>query len=314
MNKFDRVVSILILLQTKRIVKAQELADRFEVSLRTIYRDLRTLEHAGVPIHAEAGIGYSIVEGYSLPPVMFTPDEAISFIVAEKLLERMTDDNTAVLFSQAVAKIKAVLKSTEKDKMDALESHIHVSPRVAEDPALDEGRMSQIFESIDQKNTLEIEYKALYNSQLTKRQIEPLGVHFYAHFWHLIAFCQLRQDYRDFRIDRIKNIRKTGEAYSNEHPNLKDYMDEMAQQQDMTPVEILFNHEVVQYTRTEKFFHGFVSQEIEEKGIRMHFMSPSIIGMAHWLLIFTNRIQIFKPESLKQSMIRLTKELVENYS
>ena len=82
MNKFDRVVTILMLLQTKRIVKAQELADKFEVSIRTIYRDLRTLENAGVPISAEAGIGYSLVQGYNLPPIMFTEDEATAFRVA----------------------------------------------------------------------------------------------------------------------------------------------------------------------------------------------------------------------------------------
>ena len=87
-KRFDRIVAILIQLQSKRIVKAQELADRFEVSLRTIYRDIRTLEASGVPIISEAGVGYSIMEGYRLPPVMFTREEVGSFVAAEKLMQK----------------------------------------------------------------------------------------------------------------------------------------------------------------------------------------------------------------------------------
>ena len=88
-KRFDRIVAILVKLQSKRIVKAQELADKFDVSLRTIYRDVRTLEAAGIPIVSEAGVGYSIMEGYRLPPVMFTKEEASSFVAAESLCKSM---------------------------------------------------------------------------------------------------------------------------------------------------------------------------------------------------------------------------------
>ena len=92
MNRFDRITAILIQLQSKKVVKAQDLADRFGTSLRTIYRDIRTLEEAGVPLYGEAGIGYSIVDGYRLPPVMFTKEEAIAFITAEKLMAKFRKD------------------------------------------------------------------------------------------------------------------------------------------------------------------------------------------------------------------------------
>lgn len=90
-KRFDRIVAILIQLQSKKIVKAQELADRFECSLRTIYRDIRTLEASGVPIYSEAGVGYALMDGYRLPPVMFTREEVSSFIAAEKLMQKFTD-------------------------------------------------------------------------------------------------------------------------------------------------------------------------------------------------------------------------------
>jgi predicted DNA-binding transcriptional regulator YafY len=90
-KKFDRTLAILTQLQSKKIVRAQELAERFGVSLRTIYRDMRSLEASGVPLYGEAGTGYSLVDGYKLPPVMFTREEAASFIAAEKLVQKFTD-------------------------------------------------------------------------------------------------------------------------------------------------------------------------------------------------------------------------------
>eukprot|EP01136_Pigoraptor_vietnamica_P039838 Opistho-1_new@11073 len=101
-KRFDRVIAILIQLQSKKVVKAQELAERFEVSLRTIYRDIRTLEASGVPIYGEAGIGYSLVDGYRLPPVMFTREEASSFIAAEKLMEKFIDKELGQHYQSAM--------------------------------------------------------------------------------------------------------------------------------------------------------------------------------------------------------------------
>ncbi|HDZ14292.1 hypothetical protein LCGC14_0502410, partial [marine sediment metagenome] len=124
LKRFDRIVAILIQLQSKRIVKAQELADRFEVSLRTIYRDIRTLETSGVPIASEAGIGYSIMEGYRLPPIMFTREEAGSFVAAEKLMQQFTDKSLGAYHQSAMYKVKSILRGKEKDWITALESQV----------------------------------------------------------------------------------------------------------------------------------------------------------------------------------------------
>src|ERR1700741_4212443 len=102
MNRIDRVTAILIQLQSKRVVKAQEIADRFAISLRTVYRDIKTLDEAGIPIIGEAGIGYSIMEGYRLPPVMFTREEATALLTAEKLVEKLTDTSTQQTYQGAM--------------------------------------------------------------------------------------------------------------------------------------------------------------------------------------------------------------------
>src|SRR6185312_6094803 len=126
MNRIDRLTAILIQLQSRRVVKAQDIAERFSISLRTVYRDIRTLEEAGIPLLGEAGVGYSIMDGYRLPPIMFTKEEATAFLTAEKLIEKFTDTSTEESYKSAMYKIKAVLRVTEKDYLENIDHHIEV--------------------------------------------------------------------------------------------------------------------------------------------------------------------------------------------
>src|SRR5918993_4528957 len=126
MNRIDRLTAILIQMQTKRVVKAEEIADRFEISLRTVYRDVKALMEAGVPIGSEAGKGYFIVDGYHLPPVMFSQHEASAMSLAGKLVEKMTDLSVRKAYESALLKIKSVLNQSEKDHLENLQSSIQV--------------------------------------------------------------------------------------------------------------------------------------------------------------------------------------------
>ncbi|RYZ76367.1 MAG: HTH domain-containing protein [Proteobacteria bacterium] len=150
-KRFDRIVAILIQLQSKKIVKAQEIADRFNVSLRTIYRDIRTLEASGVPIYAEAGIGYSLVDGYRLPPVMFTREEASSFIAAEKLMQQFTDKELGENYASAMFKLKSVLRSAEKDMIDEIGSKVVIRKFKDASAAKAPNALALIFRSIGEK-------------------------------------------------------------------------------------------------------------------------------------------------------------------
>src|ERR1700755_3600179 len=126
MNRIDRISAILIQLQSRRVVKAGDIAERFDISLRTVYRDIKTLEEAGIPLIGEAGVGYSIMDGYRLPPVMFTREEATAFLTAEKFVEKMTDISTAGHHKSAMYKIRAILKTAEKNLLEDIDSKIEV--------------------------------------------------------------------------------------------------------------------------------------------------------------------------------------------
>src|SRR5436189_2510210 len=126
MNLIDRLSAILIQLQSRRLVKAREIADRFSISLRTVYRDVHALEEGGVPVIGEAGTGYRLMEGYKLPPVMFNQDEASALLTAAKLVKSKTDASISKHYMSALDKIKAVLRVSEKDHIDEIDEHVAV--------------------------------------------------------------------------------------------------------------------------------------------------------------------------------------------
>ncbi len=207
MNRIDRVSAILIQLQSRRIVKAQDIANRFHISLRTVYRDVKTLEEAGVPVIGEAGVGYSIMEGYRLPPVMFTKEEATAFLTAGKLIEKFTDDSTNKNYVSAMDKVRAVLRGTEKSLLENIEDHIEVVQNYAPFESTSVGNvLPTLLKSISTKEVLCVKYAAIHSGETTERNVEPVGIYYSDGYWYAIAYCRLRKDYRNFRTDRILRL------------------------------------------------------------------------------------------------------------
>src|SRR5689334_22287543 len=169
MNRIDRVTAILIQLQSKKIVKAQDIAERFNISLRTVYRDIKTLEEAGVPVIGEAGLGYSIMDGYRLPPVMFTKEEATAFLTAEKLIEKFTDTSTEVSYKSAMYKVRAVLRGAEKDMLENIEEHIEVIRKVLPyNETSVNNTLHSLLKSVSEKKVLNIHYDAFTSDKITQ--------------------------------------------------------------------------------------------------------------------------------------------------
>jgi predicted DNA-binding transcriptional regulator YafY len=304
-KRFDRIVAILIQLQSKKIVKAQELANRFDVSLRTIYRDIRTLEASGVPIYSEAGVGYALMDGYRLPPVMFTREEASSFIAAEKLMQKFTDATLRNHYASAMYKLKAVLRSDDKDWVSSIESSILMqsSEKLFNDKS--PNTLATLFESIAEKTQVILSYEAIQSDGITVRNIEPVGVFHDNNNWYMLGYCHLRKDYRQFRADRIHGIQKTELPFSLEHNSLETYLDK---NKTVTTIKIriLVEKKITKYLAYERKYHGFVSeQEIDDK-IEMTFMScEKLEGFSRWYLMFGDYATILEPEKLKTRVLEL---------
>jgi len=311
MNRIDRVTAILIQLQSKRVVKAQDIAERFDISLRTVYRDIRTLEEAGVPVLGEAGVGYSLMEGYRLPPVMFTIEEATAFLTAEKLIEQLTDSSTEESYKSAMYKIKAVLRSGEKDFLESMDDHIAVIKSTClPEPAKDLKPLQPILKCIAEKKIISIAYFANHSQQNTERRIEPIGIFYLMGHWHVIAYCLLRNDYRDFRIDRMSRITLTTDSFHKEHPTLKAYLKQMKKEKSLETVVIRVDKEILKHINVQKYYNGFVSEKDLGDSIEMTFLTSSIEGFLRWYMMFVDKASIVSPPAL----ITAFKSLVSNIS
>ncbi|RZJ68019.1 MAG: YafY family transcriptional regulator [Flavobacterium sp.] len=303
-KRFDRIVSILIQLQSKKIVKAQELADRFDVSLRTIYRDIRTLEASGVPIYSEAGIGYSLVDGYRLPPVMFTREEASSFIAAEKLMQQFTDKELGENYASAMFKLKSVLRSAEKDLVEEIGSKVLVRNFNESKEHRAPNALASIFRSIGEKLQVKLLYEAISADEPNERLVEPVGVFHENTFWYIFGYCHLRKDYRQFRTDRIHDIRLTENKFELEHDALESYL--KPSNFSTTLVRIVADKEVVPFMQFERKHFGFVSEKEVADGCEMTFQTRDLDnGFARWFLMFVDFATVLEPLSLNSRLVEL---------
>ncbi|CAI9685560.1 YafY family transcriptional regulator [Elizabethkingia anophelis] len=222
-KRLSRLAAILTILQTKRLLTASELANKFSVSKRTVYRDIKALEQAGVPILTEDGKGYSLMEGYRIPPVMFTESEANALVTAEQLILKNKDASFVKEYSEAINKIKSVLRNKTKDKANLL------SDRTVFRQNADNNRTSNYLSTLQLAltnfNLVRIKYHSPDTNETTERTIEPFAIYSTQENWLLIAFCLLRRDFRAFRLDRIQSLTTLNEQFEPHKMTLQEYFE-----------------------------------------------------------------------------------------
>lgn len=225
MNRIDRLFGILTLLQSKKFVSAESIADKFGISVRTVYRDVKALCEGGIPVSFEAGRGYFVVQGYFLPPVSFSSEEANALLLMETMVKGFADKSIHTHYSSALQKIKAVLRSSQKESIEFLQSNMKM--QLPECFVNDYDYLSVLQTAISDKIVIDLEYKN-NKSEISKRRVEPIGLVFYAFSWHLIAWCHLRGEYRDFKVARILKIKNTGCPFTiRDHVQLADYLKQL---------------------------------------------------------------------------------------
>ena len=220
-KRVSRLTAILTQLQTKRLLTATFLAEKFGVSVRTIYRDIRALEQAGVPILTEEGRGYSLMEGYKIPPIMFTENQANALILAEQLVLKNKDVSFIKDYSEAIEKIKAVLKQSEKDKVNLLSDRTRFDQNIHRERNSD--NLSALQFALTNFCLTKIDYINKEN-QISSRVIEPFAL-LSTENWLLVAWCRLRKEFRYFRLDRIKKMEVLSEKFTPHKMTLQEFFD-----------------------------------------------------------------------------------------
>lgn len=300
MNRIDRLSAILTLLQSSPSVKPKQITERFGIGIRTVYRDIRALEEGGVPIAGDSRSGYSLVEGYKLPPLMFTQEEAFAFLAAEKLVEKFTDQGLRESYKSGVDKIRAVMRLTEKETLTGIAGRLGQldfhSPA-----ALDsQNRLQVILDGISKRNKLEIDYLAYGKNESAERIIDPIGVFFSMSNWYLIGFCNHRSDYRTFRISRIRRVQPTGIPIGQEHPPLDTFLQRLKEETALQKAIIEVHRNDLPLIDESKYYQGLVSEKTKGDKIEMQFMVFSLERLSRWYLSYMDIATIAYPEELKQ--------------
>ncbi|MEO9885382.1 MAG: YafY family protein [Balneola sp.] len=220
-NRLSRLTAILIQFQTKRIITASELSQKFQVSKRTIYRDIKALENAGVPILTEEGRGYALMDGYRIPPVMFTEQQANALILAGQLVLKNKDASFLKDYLEAIDKIKSILRYTTRDKVNILANRTQYDEVINQER--NSNNLSDLQNALTSYKLVRIEY-INKEGTATKRLIEPFAL-LSAENWYLIAWCRLRKEFRFFRPDRIQKMEILPENFEPHNMTLQEYFD-----------------------------------------------------------------------------------------
>ena len=219
MRRADRLFQIVQYLRGGRLLTAATLAERLEVTKRTIYRDVADLIGSGVPIEGEAGVGYIMRAGYDLPPLMFNSEEIVALVAGARMIRAWGGAQMAAAAEEALVKIEAVLPDDARVKAASVPIHALALGNLSDDVR---ALIDRIEKASDNSVRLDIDYADQYGA-LSSRIIRPLGLWFWGKVWTAVGWCELRDDFRMFRLDRIENIKEIGPFKPEKGKTLRDF-------------------------------------------------------------------------------------------
>ncbi len=310
MNRVDRLLALILYLQSRRVVTAEEMAQHFELSIRTIYRDLAALGEAGVPIAAEAGVGYTLMKGYNLPPVNFSAEEASALVTAAMLVQRFTDESIRAQMNSALLKVRAILPRDRQEQISRLEVGMATSANIRLPMQAD---LSLLQQALAQRRLLCFQYRGAGKSEITQRTVEPLGLIYYTQRWHLISWCRTRNDYRDFRTDRMTSVIALSETFTpREGFNLADFIRTTSPPSTLNAC-VKFNPRAADRAKRE-WWLGIVEEKEVDDGFIFTLATPEWGGLVSWLLSFGRSVTVLSPASLRELLVKAAGDVAEHHS
>lgn len=302
MNRIDRLSAILIMLQSSPSVRMKQITNRFDITPRTVYRDIKALEEAGVPIAGDSRTGFSLVEGFKLPPLMFTEKEAFAFLAAEKLVDRFSDAGLKEGYKSGIDKIKSVMRLAEIKAMDNFTDNVSSLDLRFKNPADSQNILQHLMSEIFKRKKVQISYFSYSRQEASIRKVDPIGIFFSMSHWYLIAFCNTKKDYRTFRVNRIQEIINTDKDFEQEHPPLSSLLKSLKDKDNLQEVIIEVSKNDLSFIDDSKYYQGLIAEKDKEDKVELHFMIFSIDHFARWYLSYIDIAKIISPNSLKTAV------------
>jgi predicted DNA-binding transcriptional regulator YafY len=301
MNRIDRLFAILLTLQHKRRIRAQDLAQQFEVSKRTIYRDMSALNQMGIPLAALPGEGFELVEGYYLPPLMFTENEAVALLLGSRLLTQQSAGSVTPAAESALAKIKVALPDQVRARSEALTNIIgFITPQAKFD--LDDPQLLLIQNAIQEKRVLHLRYLGYRKEEVTERDVEPHQLFYADGVWYLEAYCRMRKGIRDFRLSRMEAVETLHETFRRKRTGKTQF-------QPTIVIKIRFMPGAVRWVR-ERQHYGYQRDEPESPaGIIMVYHVNNTSEIVPWILGWGTSAEVLSPEELRQNLRETAQKL-----
>ncbi|MGE0128258.1 MAG: helix-turn-helix transcriptional regulator [Blastocatellales bacterium] len=314
MNRTDRLLAIVLELQRKGSRRAEDLAATFETSKRTIYRDIQALCESGVPVIAQAGVGYSLVEGYFLPPVSFSADEATMLLLGGDFVAQNFDAQYRDAAKTASRKIEAVLSEKLRGEVEYLRNSIaFVAPETL---AAGESAsfLPQLRRAIIERKTIRFHYHTRYSQDgrdaRNTREADPYAMLHYGDAWYLIGHCHLRRDIRNFRLDRLSDLRLLEKTFDRP-PNFR--LEPPEDDQRNLKVVALFSREAAPWVRESRSYY-IDSMEKVSDGLMVTMRVRVENEIFQWLFSWGSQVRVLEPESLRRRLATEAGKILENYS
>ncbi|MBZ0289322.1 MAG: YafY family transcriptional regulator [Anaerolineae bacterium] len=309
MNRTDRLLAIVLELQARKHIRAEDLAATFEVAKRTIYRDIQALSESGMPIVAIPGQGYSLVEGYFLPPLTFTRDEAIMLLLGTDFMAQNFDAQYREAAQSAGRKITAVLPDRLRKEVEYLENSIRF---VALNGNFAPETLQKLRGAIIQRRTTRFRYHARSRddqpSESSSREADPYALLHIGGTWVLIAYCHLRRDIRHFRLDRMEEVTVLDPVFKRP----ADFKIQPGDPDDRTLIiRALIDHETARWAQETPSFYQ-VAQEEHPDGLLVTLAVRQPGEALNWLLSWGSHVRVLEPESLREMLAREAAGILEN--
>jgi predicted DNA-binding transcriptional regulator YafY len=292
MNRIDRLFAILLLLQNRRVVRASDIAERFEITERTVYRDIAALAQMGVPVVSLPGVGYRIMEGFYLPPLVFTSEEASALYLGAAVMT--ASGNFVKAARGAIEKLNAALPERTRRSAQTLAEMVEFTlPKNAFN--LEAPYLVQLRDAIVRRRTVHLRYHSRSGDRVTERDVDPYSLTTSQAAWYFSGFCHLRQDIRSFRLDRVDSLIVLRQTFSVR----KDVLPAAPAEQHQVRLRVAPDQ--ARWLR-ERQHYGFVGETAAPAGIEMIYRVETFAEIQPWILGWGASVEVLEPPALRDAV------------